>query len=56
MPYVQQPEVGGMVYAIRTPLGPAQLAPALRRVVEQADRDLPMVDIRTQREQIDANM
>ena len=32
------------------------LAPALRRVVQQADRDLPHCDLRTQREQIDENM
>jgi ABC-type antimicrobial peptide transport system permease subunit len=45
-----------MTYAIRTDLPPAELAPALRRVVQQADRDLPIIDVRTQREQIDANM
>jgi len=56
MPYVQQPEVGGMTYAIRTQLSTAELVPALRRVVRQADSDLPIIDIRTQREQIDANM
>jgi predicted permease len=56
MPYLQQPNVGGMTYAIRTQLEPAALVPALRRVVQQADRDLPMVDIRTQREQIDASV
>ena len=56
MPYVQQPEVGGMTYAIRTRLSPAELVPALRRVVQQADRDLPIIDVRTQREQIEANM
>jgi predicted lysophospholipase L1 biosynthesis ABC-type transport system permease subunit len=56
MPYVQQQEVGGMTYAIRTDLPPAELVPALRRVVQQADRDLPIIDVRTQREQIDANM
>jgi predicted permease len=56
MPYVQQTEVGGMTYAIRTQLSPAELVPAVRRVVQQADRDLPIIDIRTQREQIDANM
>jgi len=56
MPYVQLPEVGGMTYAIRTQLEPAQLIPALRGVVQQADPDLPIIDIRTQREQIDANM
>jgi ABC-type antimicrobial peptide transport system permease subunit len=56
MPYVQQPHVGGMTYAIRTGLSPGELAPALRRVVQQADRDLPIIDVRTQREQINANM
>jgi predicted permease len=56
LPYVQQPEVGGMTYAIRTQLAPGALIPALRHVVQQADRDLPIIDIRTQREQIDANM
>jgi predicted permease len=56
MPYVQQAEVGGMTYAIRTPLTPGELMPALRRVVQQTDRDLPIIDIRTQQEQIDATM
>jgi predicted permease len=56
MPYVQQPDLGRMTYAIRTRLSPAELVPALRRVVRQADRDLPVIDVRTQREQIDANM
>jgi predicted permease len=54
--YVQQPEVGGLTYAIRTQLELAALVPSLRHVVQQADPDLPMIDVRTQREQIDANM
>src|ERR1039458_9866899 len=54
MPYVQQPDVGRMTYAIRTKLSPAELVPALRRAVQQGDRDLPLIDVRTQREQIDA--
>jgi ABC-type antimicrobial peptide transport system permease subunit len=54
--YVQQAEVGGMTYAVRTQLSPGTLLPALRSVVQQADRDLPIVDVRTQREQIDENM
>ena len=56
LPYVQQPEVGGMTYAIRTELAPGTLVPALRKVVQQVDRDLPIVDVRTQREQIGENM
>jgi predicted permease len=53
--YVQRPQVGGMTYAIRTRLQSGVLVPALRRVVQQVDRDLPLVDIRTQREQMEAN-
>ena len=56
MPYVQQAKVGGLTYAIRTQLPVAGLVPALRRVVQGADRDLPIIDVRTQQEQIDANM
>jgi predicted permease len=56
MPYVQQPEIGGMTYVIRSQTDVATLMPALRGVVQQVDRDLPMVDVRTQRQQIDENM
>jgi len=56
LPYVQQPEVGGMTYAIRSQVDVGTLVPALRRVMQQVDRDLPIVDVRTQREQIDENM
>jgi predicted permease len=56
LPYIQQAEVRGMVYQVRTKLAPSALAPALRRVVQSLDRDLPMTDMRTQREQIDATM
>ncbi len=56
MPYVQQRRIGGMTYAIRTELEPAALMPALRQVVQRDDLDLPIIDIRTQRQQIDANM
>jgi len=45
-----------MTYAIRSQTDVATLVPALRGVVQQIDRDLPMVDVRTQREQIDENM
>jgi len=63
LPYVQRNDVGGLrndvgglTYAIRTELDAAQLVPALRGVVQKIDRDLPIVDVRTQREQIAANM
>jgi predicted permease len=56
LPYVQQTEVGGMTYQIRTHVRAATLVPTLQRIVQQADPDLPMIDIRTEREQIDATM
>jgi predicted permease len=56
LPYVQQPEVGGMVYQVRTRMSPAALAPALRKVVKSVDRDLPIIDLRTQRQQIEATV
>jgi predicted permease len=56
IPWVQQPEVGRLTYAIRSELDPSVLAPELRRVVQQADRDLPLAELRTQQEQIDENM
>lgn len=56
LPYVQQKEVGGMTYQIRTHSAAATLVPALRRIVQQADPDLPLIDIRTEREQINATM
>ncbi len=56
MPYVQRAQVGTMTYAVRTPLAPSALVPALRSVVQQTDRDLPIIDVRTQKEQIDASI
>jgi ABC-type lipoprotein release transport system permease subunit len=54
--WVQMPEVGRLTYAVRSELDPGVLAPALRHVVQQADRDLPLAELRTQRDQIDENM
>lgn len=56
LPFVQQKQVGPMVYQVRTHLAASTLAPSLRRVVQQLDPDLPITDIRTQREQINATM
>ena len=56
LPYMQQDDVGGMTYQIRTPASIATLVPALRRIVQQSDPDLPMIDIRTERQQIDSTM
>jgi predicted permease len=56
LPYLQQPETGEMVFLVRSRSTAAELAPALRRLVQSIDRDLPIIDLRTQREQINATM
>jgi len=56
LPYVQQPEVGTLTYQVRTSMQPSALFPPLRSVVQSVDRDLPIIDFRTQREQINATM
>ncbi|HLY41892.1 MAG TPA: ABC transporter permease [Terracidiphilus sp.] len=56
LPYVQQEQVGGMTFELRTRLSPGDILPSLQHVVQSADRDLPIVDLRTQRQQINAAM
>ena len=45
-----------MTYQLRTTLSTAALAPVLRSTVQSLDRDLPVTDLRTQREQINATL
>jgi predicted permease len=54
--YRQKPDVGGVTYIVRTQLPAENITPALRRVVQQIDPDLPITTIRTQEQQIAATM
>ncbi|HEX5110937.1 MAG TPA: ABC transporter permease [Vicinamibacterales bacterium] len=56
VPYVQQTQVRRLTYLIRTQTKPEAAVPALRRVVHAADPALPLVNIRTQQEQIDSDL
>ena len=56
LPYVQQTDFRGMTYQLRTTLSTAALAPMLRSIVQSIDRDLPVTQLRTQREQIQATL
>jgi predicted permease len=47
---------GRVTYIIGSPLQPAILVPSLRRAVQLIDPDLPLSNIRTQQQQIDASM
>jgi predicted permease len=52
--YKQAPDVSwGMTFAVRTRLSRAAIAPGLRRAVQLVDPDLPLIDVRSQSEQID---
>jgi predicted permease len=56
VPYVQQTQVRRLTYQIRTQTKPEAIVPALRRVVHAADPALPLVSVRTQQDQIDADL
>ncbi|MGA7523218.1 MAG: ABC transporter permease [Acidobacteriaceae bacterium] len=52
--YRQAPEIDwGLSFAVRTRIAPAAITPSLRKAVQTVDRNLPLVDVRTQEEQID---
>jgi predicted permease len=55
LPFAQQTEVGGSLnYIIRTRMSPESIVPQLRKVVQRQDPDLPLINVRTQQQQIDA--
>jgi len=56
VPYVQQTQIRRLTYHVRTRMKPDAIVPALRRVVHAADGDLPLVNVRTQEQQIDADL
>jgi len=56
VPYVQQTQIRRLTYQIRTRVRPEAIVPALRRVVHTADPEIPLVNVRTQREQIDSDL
>ncbi len=55
LPYRQAPEQmsGGATYEIRLKTGPDSVLPSIRAAVASIDKDLPLIDVRTQTEQID---
>ncbi len=48
--------VAAVTFALRTSMDPADVVPSLRQVVQSVDRNLPILDIRTQDEQIVASL
>jgi len=56
LPYAQQAQIRRLTYQIRTQSKPDAIVPALRRVVHAADPQLPLVNVRTQQEQIETDL
>lgn len=54
--YAQEDDLRSMTFEVRTALEPAALARMTRGVVDAIDRELPIFDLRTQIEQIDATL
>jgi predicted permease len=52
LPYFQQPDAREMTYEIRTRVDPHTIIPTLRSKMSTTDRDLPLINVRTQEEQI----
>jgi len=56
VPYTQRPLSTRMVVAIRTAAEPGSILSQVRAAVESLDRDLPLIDVRTMTEQIEASL
>jgi ABC-type antimicrobial peptide transport system permease subunit len=56
VPYIQQRQVRRLTYQIRTQITPEAIVESLRRVVHAADPAVPLTKVRTQQEQIDADL
>jgi predicted permease len=54
--YNQAKEEQFITYTIKTQLSPVAILPSLRNAVQSIDKDLPLRDIRTQNEQIEASI
>jgi predicted permease len=54
--YRQSKDIGDATYVVRTRMKPDAIVPSLRATVQGIDRDLPLMDVRTQRQQIDATI
>jgi predicted permease len=54
--YRQSPVMGGATYMVRSQMKSDAIVPSLRSAIQGVDRDLPLIDIRTQKQQIDATV
>jgi predicted permease len=55
-PYQQTSRSGRMIVELRTMAGPLSILSQVRTAVASVDRDLPLIDVRTQEQQIEASL
>jgi predicted permease len=56
LPYAQGDDLNGMTFEVKTAASVASMAPKFRDVVKAVDKDLPVLEVRTQTEQIEATL
>jgi predicted permease len=56
LPYLQNDDASSMTFEIKTAASTASVAAEVREAVRSADRDLPLLEVRLQTEQIEANV
>ncbi len=56
LPYMQSPELGAMTFEVKTAATQAGIVKAIREAVRSVDKDLPISDVRTQTQQIEATI
>jgi predicted permease len=52
VPYTVGEALGRLFFSVRTTANPAAVVPALREVVRQIDPELPLIDVKTQADQV----
>jgi predicted permease len=55
-PYLQDKDESGMTFELKTSASAASIVPAIREAVRSVDPDLPLLEIRTQTQQINATL
>ena len=56
IPYAQAPDLGGVTYEIKTAASTASLLAEIRRAVQSVDKELPLLAVRTQVQQMEAKL
>lgn len=56
LPYLQDTDAGGMTFELKTAASLSSMVPAIREALRSVDKDLPLLEVRTQTQQIEATL